>query len=79
MDLSSLTSPQKSVPLRCETKKRTDNGVITNAKISFSNGGKVEIKNGGKLVMRTGVNFVAPTGVMVDIKNGNILRSCDFQ
>ena len=56
-----------------------DGGVITNAKISFSNGGKVEIKNGGKLVMRTGVNFVAPTGVMVDIKNGNILRSCDFQ
>ena len=56
-----------------------DGGVITNAKISFSNGGKVEIKNGGKLVMRTGVNFVAPTGVMVDIKNGNILRFCDFQ
>ena len=26
-DLSSLTSPQKSLPLRCETKKRTDNGI----------------------------------------------------
>ena len=47
-----------------------DGGVITNADIDFSTGGKLTIKNGGKLVMRTNTDFVAPVGALVDIESG---------
>lgn len=55
-----------------------DGGVITNADISFTSGSKLTIKNGGKLVVRTNTDFNAPTGALVDITQGQILRSCDF-
>lgn len=55
-----------------------DGGVITNADIDFSTGGKLTIKNGGKLVMRTNTDFEAPTGALVEIKNGEICKSNDF-
>ena len=55
-----------------------DGGVITNADIDFSTGGKLTIKNGGKLVMRTNTDFEAPTGALVEIENGEICKSNDF-
>ena len=55
-----------------------DGGVITNADIELSTGGKLTIKNGGKLVMRTNTDFVAPVGALVDIESGRIIRSNDF-
>ena len=55
-----------------------DGGVITNANISFTIGGKLEIKHGGKLVMRTDVTFDTPIGALVEINNGEIIRSCDY-
>lgn len=55
-----------------------DGGVITNANLSFTTGGKLEIKCGGKLVMRTNVTFNAPLGALVEINNGEIIKSCDF-
>lgn len=55
-----------------------DGGVITNANIIFASGGKLTIKNGGKLVMRTSTNFYAPIGALLDITNGEILRSNEF-
>ena len=55
-----------------------DGGIITNANISFSTGGKLKIKNGGKLVMRTNTDFYAPVGALVEIENGGICRSNDF-
>lgn len=55
-----------------------DGGVVTNASISLSSGGKVTLKNGGKLVMRTNTDFVVPTGALADILHGEILRSNDY-
>lgn len=55
-----------------------DEGVITNANIIMSSGGKLTINNGGKIVMRTNTNFSAPLGAIVDISNGEILRSNGF-
>ena len=55
-----------------------DGGIITNANISFSTGGKLKIKNGGKLVMRTNTDFEAPIGALVEIENGEICRSDEF-
>ena len=55
-----------------------DGGIITNANIVLSSGGKLEIKNGGKLIMRTGTDFYAPVGALVDITYGEIIRSNDF-
>lgn len=55
-----------------------DGGVIANADIELSTGGKLTIKNGGKLVMRTNTDFVAPVGALVDIESGRIIRSNDF-
>lgn len=56
-----------------------DGGVVTNANISLSSGGKVTLKNGGKLVMRTNTDFVVPTGALADILHGEILRSNGYQ
>lgn len=55
-----------------------DGGVITNASISLSSGGKLTLMNGGKLIMRTNTNFTAPVGSVVDASHGEILRSNDF-
>lgn len=55
-----------------------DGGVITNAYIAFSSGGKLTIKNGGKLVMRTNTDFEAPIGALVEIEDGMICRSNDY-
>lgn len=55
-----------------------DGGVVTNADIAFSTGGKLKIKNGGKLVMRTNTDFEAPVGAMVEIEDGMICKSNDF-
>lgn len=55
-----------------------DGGVITNADIDLSTGGKLTIENGGKLVMRTGTDFESPIGALVDIKYGAICKSNDF-
>ena len=55
-----------------------DGGVITNAYIAFSSGGKLTIKNGGKLVMRTNTDFEAPIGALVEIEDGEICRSNDY-
>ena len=55
-----------------------DGGVITNADIDFSTGGKLTIKNGGKLVMRTNTDFEAPSGAIVEVENGEICSSNDF-
>ncbi|MBR5039168.1 MAG: hypothetical protein IKX65_10675 [Prevotella sp.] len=55
-----------------------DGGVITNADIAFSTGGKLKIKNGGKLVMRTNTDFEAPIGALVEIEDGMICKSNDF-
>lgn len=55
-----------------------DGGVVTNADIAFSTGGKLKIKNGGKLVMRTNTDFEAPIGALVEIEDGMICKSNDF-
>lgn len=55
-----------------------DGGVVTNADINFSPGGKMTLKNGGQLVLRTNTNFIVPVGAFADISNGRILRSNDF-
>ena len=55
-----------------------DGGVVTNANIAFSTGGKLKIKNGGKLVMRTNTDFEAPIGALVEIEDGIICKSNDF-
>lgn len=55
-----------------------DGGVITNADIDLSVGGKLTIKNGGKLVMRTGTDFEAPIGASVEIESGTICKSNDL-
>ncbi len=55
-----------------------DGGVVTNADITFSTGGKLKIKNGGKLVMRTNTDFEAPIGALVEIEDGTICKSNDF-
>ena len=55
-----------------------DGGVITNANIVFATGGKLKIKNGGKLVMRTNTDFEAPVNAEVEVENGEICRSNDF-
>ena len=55
-----------------------DGGVLTNARISLQPGGKITITNGGKIVMRTNEDFNAPVGAIVDIQNGEIIRSNDF-
>ena len=55
-----------------------DGGVLTNAKISLQPGGKITIINGGKIVMRTNTDFSAPVGAIIDIQNGEIIRSNDF-
>lgn len=55
-----------------------DGGVVTNANIAFSTGGKLKIKNGGKLVMRTNTDFEAPIGALVEIEDGMICKSNDF-
>lgn len=55
-----------------------DGGVVTNANIAFSTGGKLKIKNGGKLVMRTNTDFEAPIGALMEIEDGIICKSNDF-
>lgn len=55
-----------------------DGGVVTNANVSLSSGGKVTLKNGGKLVMRTNTDFIVPTGALADIQHGEIIRSNDY-
>ena len=55
-----------------------DGGIVTNADISLSSGGKITLKNGGIIVMQTGKNFNVPTNALLDITNGKIIRSNDF-
>lgn len=55
-----------------------DGGVITNAAINFSVGGKLSIRNGGKLILRTNTDFEVPIGAVADIENGSICKSNDF-
>ena len=55
-----------------------DGGVLTNAKINLQSGGKITIMNGGKIVMRTNTDFSVPVGAIVDIQNGEIIRSNNF-
>lgn len=55
-----------------------DGGVVTNADISMSLGGKITLKNGGTIVMQTGKNYNVPTNALLDITNGKIIRSNDF-
>lgn len=52
-----------------------DGGVMTNAKIDLSSGGKITLINGGKLVMRTNTDFIIPTGALADVQDGEIIRS----
>lgn len=55
-----------------------DGGVVTNADISISSGGKIILKNGGIIVMQTGKDFIVPTGATFDADEGKIIRSNDF-
>jgi ketosteroid isomerase-like protein len=55
-----------------------DGGVVTNADISMSSGGKITLKNGGNIVVQTGKDFNVPTNALLDMTNGKILRSNDF-
>jgi C1A family cysteine protease len=55
-----------------------DGGVVTNADISMSSGGKITLKNGGTIVVQTGKDFNVPTNALLDMTNGKILRSNDF-
>lgn len=55
-----------------------DGGVVTNAEIIMSSGSQLTIENGGKLVMRTNTNFNPSLGVIVDVQDGEIIRSNDF-
>lgn len=52
-----------------------DGGVVTNADVNMMAGAKLTIKNGGKLVMQTGKDFVVPIYALLDIDEGEIIRS----
>ena len=55
-----------------------DGGVVTNADINMSSGGKITLKNGGIIVIQTGKDFIVPTGATLDTEEGKIIRSNDF-
>lgn len=56
-----------------------DGGVISNAMVNITFGGKITIKNGGKMVLRTNTIFEAPIGSIIKIENGEICKSTDFK
>ena len=55
-----------------------DGGVVTNTCINLAQGSQLIITNGGKLVMRTNTSFEAPLGAVVQIQQGEIIRSNDY-
>ena len=66
------------IPIESNGQLIVDGGVVTNADISMSSGGKITLKNGGTIVVQTGKDFNVPTNALLDMTNGKILRSNDF-